>query len=230
MRHVDNKALGETAVRRRKALKLSQAAVAEKTGINRSILSRLESGEYSPSADQLLALSEALGFELREVIAEDAPERKPLPRMRIAVAGTGYVGLSLAALLSQRHQVTAVDINEERVERINRWESPIQDAYLEKYLAEHGERGLDLRICSPGTEIMALKNGTVTLPRRKGYSLSVFAASDRCTGVTLRGTKYELENAELSLDFPLGVSNEWREDEAAISAEEGILLIVQSQM
>ena len=77
--------------------------------------------------------------------AEDAPERKPLPRMRIAVAGTGYVGLSLAALLSQRHQVTAVDINEERVERINRWESPIQDAYLEKYLAEHGERGLDLR-------------------------------------------------------------------------------------
>ena len=145
MRHVDNKALGETAVRRRKALKFSQAAVAEKTGINRSILSRLESGEYSPSADQLLALSEALGFELREVIAEEAPERKLLPRMRIAVAGTGYVGLSLAALLSQRHQVTAVDINEERVERINRWESPIQDAYLEKYLAEHGERGLDLR-------------------------------------------------------------------------------------
>ena len=56
--------------------------------------------------------------------------------MRIAVAGTGYVGLSLAVLLSQRHEVTAVDILPEKVEKINRWESPIQDEYIEKYLAE----------------------------------------------------------------------------------------------
>ena len=55
---------------------------------------------------------------------------------KIAVAGTGYVGLSLAVLLSQHNDVTAVDIVPEKVEKINRKQSPIQDEYIEKYLAE----------------------------------------------------------------------------------------------
>ena len=54
----------------------------------------------------------------------------------IAVAGTGYVGLSIATLLSQHHQVTAVDVIPEKVEKINQRISPIQDEYIEKYLAE----------------------------------------------------------------------------------------------
>ena len=62
--------------------------------------------------------------------------------MKIAVAGTGYVGLSMATLLSQRHSVMAVDIVPEKVEMINRRESPIQDEYIEKYFAE---KQLDLR-------------------------------------------------------------------------------------
>ena len=57
-------------------------------------------------------------------------------RMKIAVAGTGYVGLSIATLLAQRHEVVAVDVIPEKVEKINRRESPIQDEYIEKYLAE----------------------------------------------------------------------------------------------
>lgn len=64
---------------------------------------------------------------------------------RIAVAGTGYVGLSLAVLLSQHNKVTAVDVAEEKVILLNNWKSPIQDEYIEKYLAEHEERRLDLR-------------------------------------------------------------------------------------
>lgn len=56
--------------------------------------------------------------------------------MKIAVAGTGYVGLSMATLLSQRHTVTAVDIVPQKVEMINRRQSPIQDEYIEKYFAE----------------------------------------------------------------------------------------------
>lgn len=56
--------------------------------------------------------------------------------MKIAVAGTGYVGLSIATLLSQHHQVTAVDIVPEKVNLINSKKSPIQDDYIEKYLAE----------------------------------------------------------------------------------------------
>ena len=56
--------------------------------------------------------------------------------IRIAVAGTGYVGLSIATLLSQHHHVTAVDVIPEKVEKLNRRQSPIQDEYIEKYLAE----------------------------------------------------------------------------------------------
>lgn len=54
----------------------------------------------------------------------------------IAVAGTGYVGLSIATLLSQHHRVVAVDVIPEKVEKINKRISPIQDEYIEKYLAE----------------------------------------------------------------------------------------------
>ena len=61
--------------------------------------------------------------------------------MKIAVAGTGYVGLSMATLLAQNNTVWAVDIVPEKVEMINRRKSPIQDAYIEKYLAE---KDLDL--------------------------------------------------------------------------------------
>ncbi|MEG2719668.1 MAG: 3-hydroxyacyl-CoA dehydrogenase NAD-binding domain-containing protein, partial [Clostridia bacterium] len=56
--------------------------------------------------------------------------------MKIAVAGTGYVGLSIATLLSQHHHVTAVDIIPEKVSLINARKSPIQDEYIEKYLSE----------------------------------------------------------------------------------------------
>lgn len=72
--------------------------------------------------------------------------------MKIVVAGTGYVGLSLAVLLSQKNKVSAVDIVPEKVEKINNWQSPIQDEYIEKYLAEAkaGERKLDLTATTDG--------------------------------------------------------------------------------
>ena len=59
-----------------------------------------------------------------------------MSEIKIAVAGTGYVGLSIATLLAQHHQVTAVDVIPEKVEMLNRKQSPIQDDYIEKYLAE----------------------------------------------------------------------------------------------
>lgn len=76
--------------------------------------------------------------------------------MNIAVAGTGYVGLSLAVLLSQHNHVTAVDIVPEKVEKINRWVSPIQDDYIEKYLFEHEERGLSLHATMDGAAAYAV--------------------------------------------------------------------------
>ena len=56
--------------------------------------------------------------------------------IKVAVAGTGYVGLSIATLLSQHHHVTAVDVIPEKVEKLNNKISPIQDDYIEKYLTE----------------------------------------------------------------------------------------------
>ena len=83
----------------------------------------------------------------------------------IAVAGTGYVGLSIATLLSQHHKVYAVDIVPEKVEKINRRESPIQDEYIEKYLAE---KELDL---------------TATLDAEKAYSSADFVVIAAPTNV-----------------------------------------------
>ena len=72
---------------------------------------------------------------------------------KIAVAGTGYVGLSLAVLLAQKNQVTAVDIVPEKVEMVNNKKSPIQDEYIEKYLVE---KDLNLKATTDGTS--AYKN------------------------------------------------------------------------
>ena len=70
----------------------------------------------------------------------------------IAVAGTGYVGLSLAVLLSQHNHVKAVDLVKEKVDKINRFESPIQADYIEKFFSEArmGERKLDLSATTDG--------------------------------------------------------------------------------
>ena len=144
MKHLSLKLLAETVISRRKTLKWSQTALSEKTGINRSIISRLEMQDYSPSVDQLLVLSSVLGFQTADVIVDDEAQLAAVERKKIVVAGTGYVGLSLAVLLSQHHDVVAVDIVPEKVDKINSWKSPIQDEYIEKYLAEHEERELSL--------------------------------------------------------------------------------------
>lgn len=77
--------------------------------------------------------------------------------MKIAVAGTGYVGLSLAVLLSQNNEVTAVDVMESKVDMINNWKSPIQDEYIEKYLMEarNGKRKLNLTATLDGVSAYA---------------------------------------------------------------------------
>ena len=143
MKKLSVKLLAETVVSVRKEKGMTQAKLAEAAGMNRAMLSRLESEDYVPSIDQLQALAGVLGFEPTDMFVEDEPAGK-LDIMRsynIAVAGTGYVGLSLATLLSQHNHVTAVDVLPDRVELINSRKSTVQDEYIEKYLAE---KDLDL--------------------------------------------------------------------------------------
>ncbi|HFI0915026.1 TPA: nucleotide sugar dehydrogenase [Streptococcus suis] len=122
---------------KRKELGYSQQELSDLTGINRAMISKLEQGEYLPSIPQLLSLSNVLDFEINSLFVSDFPKSiGTLPAKKIAVAGTGYVGLSIAVLLAQHHQLTAVDIIQEKVDLINAKKSPIQDDYIEKYLAE----------------------------------------------------------------------------------------------
>ena len=96
-----------------------------------------------PTIPQLEKLAEVLEFRPEELWQEDENDqikkntsKKTKKTYKIAVAGMGYVGLSIATLLSQHHEVTAVDIVSEKVEMLNKRISPIQDEYIEKYLKE----------------------------------------------------------------------------------------------
>jgi len=139
MKKLSVKKMADTIINQRKNLKITQSQLAEMTGINRTMISRLESCDYTPSIDQLQAIAEVLGFEVTDLFEDEKSSEKKVnlgKKYNIAVAGTGYVGLSIATLLSQHNHVTAVDIIPEKVELINHKKYPIQDDYIEKYLAE----------------------------------------------------------------------------------------------
>lgn len=144
MKKLSMKKMADTITSKRKECKITQTKLAELTGINRAMISRLESCDYMPSIEQLEAIAEVLHFEVTDLFEEErTASEKPVldKKYNVAVAGTGYVGLSIATLLSQHNHVTAVDIIQEKVNLINQRKSPIQDEYIEKYLAE---KDLDL--------------------------------------------------------------------------------------
>lgn len=74
----------------------------------------------------------------------------------IVVVGTGYVGLSLAVLLSQHNHVTAIDIDLEKIDKLRKWQSPIGDESIEEYLSKHEEKGLNLEFVTEGNEAYRL--------------------------------------------------------------------------
>ncbi len=92
------------------------------------------------------------------------------------------------------------------------------------------KQGVRTSIIGADAVIFIINEDKTTVPRRKNMSLSLFSHSDKCSGVTVKGAKSPLCNAELTNAFPLGVSNEWTEDEATISVEHGILLAVMSNL
>lgn len=109
--------------------------------------------------------------------------------MKIAVAGTGYVGLSIATLLAQHHQVTAVDVIPEKVDMLNRKQSPIQDEYIEKYLAE---KPLDL---------------TATLDGAKAYQEAEFVVIAAPTNYDPVKNYFDTHHIEDVIDLVLSVNS-----------------------
>ena len=129
--------LAEIILAQRKLLSLTQQELADKAGINRSMLCRLENQDYVPSLDQLTRLANTLQFDVTDVFVEyTKPVFQHIVPRNITVYGAGYVGLSIATLLARHHKVTLVDVIPEKVEKINQRISPIQDEYIEKHFAK----------------------------------------------------------------------------------------------
>ena len=134
---------------------MTQLELCKASGINRALISQLENKAFTPSVNQLIALSTILEFDINTVFEDKANTTKEVfHNYKIAVAGTGYVGLSLAVLLAQHNKVTAVDIIEDKVNKLNNFISPIQDEYIEKYLneAKEGKRELNLKATTNGSK------------------------------------------------------------------------------
>ena len=148
MQTFNQKKFADAVTAFRKTKEISQQKLADTAGLNRSVLSHLEQGIYVPSMDQFLHLCDACGLVPSDYFFDPAKkvEKTAVPRHRIVVAGTGYVGLSLASLLAVHHTVTALDIIPEKVDMINARRSPIQDEWIEKYFAAdlEGRQKLDL--------------------------------------------------------------------------------------
>ena len=114
-----------------------------------------------------------------------------MKKYNIAVAGTGYVGLSIATLLAQHNHVTAVDVVAEKVDLINSRRSPIQDEYIEKYLAE---KELDLR---------------ATLDARKAYAEADFVVIAVPTNYDPRTNYFDTHNIEDVIDLVIDCIPRW---------------------
>jgi UDPglucose 6-dehydrogenase len=183
--------LAKTVRQARTARNLTQSELAKQTGINRSLIGRIENQGFKPSIDQLEILAEVLGFQIPALYL---PERKNTDRpgfmtqYRIAVAGTGYVGLSIATLLAQHNRVTAVDILPERVLAINSRISPILDSYIEKYFTE---KDLDL---------------TATLDSESAYRDADFVVIATPTNYDSRKNRFDTSAVESVIETVLKVN------------------------
>lgn len=144
MRRLSIALLANAVMSQRKAKGMTQEDLCSATGINRTMIGRIERQDYMPTVRQLESICDVLDIKYESILEESCSgkkDRRVTESYRIAVAGTGYVGLSLAVLLSQYNHVTAVDVVPEKVDKINRRESPIVDKEIQQFLSE---RELDL--------------------------------------------------------------------------------------
>lgn len=191
MKKLSIEKMAKTVSDKRKEKNITQTKLAEISGINRTMISRLESLDYTPSIDQLQKLCEVLDFDIVDLFVEEKMEISKNfsnKKYNIAVAGTGYVGLSIATLLSQHNHVTAVDIIKEKVDLINERKSPIQDEYIEKYLEE---KDLDL---------------TATLDGEAAYSKADFVVIAAPTNYDSKKNFFDCSAVESVIELVLKVN------------------------
>ncbi len=91
------------------------------------------------------------------------------------------------------------------------------------------ERGAAVRLCGEDTEAWIFRDRSLAFPRRAGYSFSVFSLTDTCSA-TIAGAEYECRDLAIRNTFPVGVSNEWKEEQITVTAGGGILMVMESRM
>ena len=184
----------DTMINHRKAKNMTQGQLSQLTGIHRTMIGRIENKDYIPTIEQLQNLGEALDFEIVDLFEDENKninkQNHLTQHYNIAVAGTGYVGLSIATLLAQHNHVVAVDIIDEKVEMINNKKSPIQDDYIEKYLVE---KDLDL---------------TATLDGRSAYQNADFVVIAAPTNYDSKKNFFDCSAVEAVIELVLEVNPE----------------------
>ena len=163
MKRLSKPLLASTLKSARKAAYMSQQELADKAEMHRSMIGRIEKEDYIPTIDQLEKLGEVLGFEPVSFFVEETPAEKT-PIMETSKSGNATFSAPSGADSSMQSGCTPVsntekyvDIIPEKVEKLNNYISPIQDAYIEKYLAEakDGLRSLSLHATTDGAAAYA---------------------------------------------------------------------------
>ena len=109
----------------------------------------------------------------------------------------------------------------------NRLDHTFANLQTAGYIVSHGGKAV---ISGNQDRIYAFSNASARFERESGWSLSVFSLSDRCESVSISGAKYTLSDASVTNSFPIGVSNEWKDENACISVGNGILLVILSKL
>jgi UDPglucose 6-dehydrogenase len=190
MKKLSQSLLAEIVFSNRKAKTMTQQELASATGMNRALISKLEKKSFIPSIPQLENLGKVLDFEPDSVfINPETSNKLESPcSMNIAVAGTGYVGLSIATLLAQHNHVTAVDVIPEKIEMLNNKRSPIQDNYIQNYLTE---KRLDL---------------IATLDAEKAYKNADFVVIATPTNYDSKKNYFDTSAVEAVIELVLNVN------------------------
>jgi len=184
---------------------------------------RAEEGDFVLCADGGWKLAEACGVKPALVIGDfdssDAPENERVERHPVMKDDTD-------TMLCLRH---GLKLGYERFLFVGgfggRLDHTMANLQTLAFAAKHGARA---EMCDGRTWATVVENGVVRAKRRPG-KLSVFSMGDRCRGVSIAGAVYELTGGELDNFFPLGVSNEFAADEAVISVEDGMLLVMTAE-
>lgn len=202
MKHLSTSLLADTITSLRKEKKLRQEELSELTGINRTMIGRIEHQTYIPSLPQLESLAEVLGFEPTDMFINDSTNesvpsangkkgtnsdgaisknaeaatdnkskaakhgkkgKSKIGNLKITVAGVGYVGLSLAVLLAQNHEVIALNTTKNKADNLNKFISPIQDDEIERFFREAKKGERELHMIATTNKEKAYKNADLVI-------------------------------------------------------------------